>query len=326
MLRIGLIGAGWVTQHHLAGWQRQFPRAKVVAIADPSVERAEHRAKEFDISKVYSDAASLIQGGGIDAVDIAAPREFHADLVRLFAEHQLPIICQKPLAASYAEAVSLVADVTHQTRLMVHENWRFRAYYRQIRKWLDEGRAGEVCQVQMTLMTSGLIEDGEGNLPALVRQPFLANLDRALVMEVLIHHIDALRFLLGDLQIMHSRIGKGCQKILGEDRASITFETASQGVVHLVANFCAHGEPAIQADQLIIIGSKGTIRLQGAMLTCDGESGGSQQYDLASCYVDSYAAAINHFVDSLAAGTPFETSPEDNLQTLALVEEIYARG
>ncbi|HQS48725.1 MAG TPA: gfo/Idh/MocA family oxidoreductase, partial [Xanthobacteraceae bacterium] len=39
-LRIGLIGAGWVTQHHLVGWRELAGRARVVAIADPSPERA----------------------------------------------------------------------------------------------------------------------------------------------------------------------------------------------------------------------------------------------------------------------------------------------
>ena len=47
---------------------------------------------------------------------------------------------------------------------------------------------------------------------------------------------------------------------------------------------------------------------------------------MPACYTASYAAAVGHFVDALANDTPFETSPEDNLRTLELVEQIYARG
>ena len=45
--RIGLIGAGWVTQHHLAGWAALRGRAEVVAIADPSAERRGARAVSY---------------------------------------------------------------------------------------------------------------------------------------------------------------------------------------------------------------------------------------------------------------------------------------
>src|SRR5690242_2048457 len=81
-LRVGLVGAGWVTQHHLAAWQRQAPRARVVAIADPTEQRAEERASAFGIERVHRSAEQMLDAGGIDAIDIAAPRETHAALVR----------------------------------------------------------------------------------------------------------------------------------------------------------------------------------------------------------------------------------------------------
>jgi predicted dehydrogenase len=326
MLKVGLIGAGWVTQYHLLAWQRQFPLAQVVAIADPSRARASDRAREFGIEYVYESAEALLDGGQIDAVDIAAPREVHAELVRMAAARGLPILCQKPLAPTYEEARALVDEVAGKARLMVHENWRFRAYYRQIGAWLRAGRAGRIVQAQMTLLTSGLLPDAQGKLPALVRQPFMATLDRALVMEVLIHHIDALRFLLGELTLVSSQLGKQCTEIAGEDRATLTFASADGAAVNVIANFCVHGEPASQTDQLVLIGERATVRLAGTMLTCQGEESEEMQYDLGACYVDSYAAAIAHFVNALNTGTPFETSPEDNLHTLALVEEIYSRG
>jgi predicted dehydrogenase len=326
MFRIGLIGAGWVTQHHLLAWQRQGARAKVTAIADPARERAEQRARAFAIEHVYDDARAMLDAGALDAVDIAAPREFHAPLVREAAARGLPILCQKPLAPTYDEACELTRDVAGKTRLMVHENWRFRAYYRQIAAWLKAGRVGRVQQAQMTLFTSGLLADAHGKYPALERQPFIATLERALVMEVLIHHIDALRFLLGELTLEHSRIGHTSRAMAGEDRASLTLSSADGAVVHLMASFTVHGAEPAQSDKLVIVGERGTIVLDGARLTLHGAETEELRYDLQACYIDSYAGAIAHFVDALADGTPFETAPDDNLRTLAIVEDIYARG
>ena len=178
----------------------------------------------------------------------------------------------------------------------------------------------------MTLLTSGLIPDAEGALPALQRQPFLATLDRALVMEIAIHHIDTLRFLLGDLTLLHARLGKSSQAIAGEDRAFASFETADAAPVSLIGNLHAHGEPPALVDRLLLIGERGTIRLHGGELVCEGEQPAQQSYDLQDTYLEAYTATIGHFVDALHSGAAFETSPEDNLKTLRLVEDIYARG
>jgi predicted dehydrogenase len=49
-LRIGLIGTGLVSRHHLIAWASIPDQARVVAIADPSAENAARRASEFDIA------------------------------------------------------------------------------------------------------------------------------------------------------------------------------------------------------------------------------------------------------------------------------------
>jgi len=325
-LRIGLLGAGFVSGHHLAAWRRHAPRAQVLAIADPHLERAADRARSFGVPRVYTSAEALIEAGDLDAIDIASQRETHPSLVRLAMSRGLAVLCQKPLAPTYEEAVALVRDVRGKARLMVHENWRFRPWYRQIGEWLRAGRIGNVVQAQMTLLSSGLLPDTRDVLPAVQRQPFLADLERALVMEFAIHHIDTLRFLLGDLELMHARLGKACTRTRGEDRVAAAFETEDGTPVGLLANLCVHGEPAATVDRLLLVGERGSIRLDGGTLSCEGEHPARLEYDLDASYADSYTGAIGHFIDALASGAEFETGPDDNLRTLQLVEEIYRRA
>lgn len=322
-LRVGLIGAGWVTQHHLAAWHRHAARAKVVAIADPNTAVAHERATAFGVDQVFSNAVQMLESCELDAVDVAVPREAHAEMVRLAAARGLPVLCQKPLAPTYAEACALVEEIQGRTRLMVHENWRFRPYYRQMASWLQARRIGTVVQAQLSLFTSGLVADEHSRFPAIDRQPFLATLSRALVMEILIHHIDTLRYLLGDLRLIHARLGKGSTAMSGEDRASIIFENEAGATVVLMSNLRVWGEPANKPDELLLVGDRGNIRLSGNSLVCQGYEPAQLSYDLPACYADSYAATIGHFVDRLADGEEFETCPQDNLQTLRLVEEIY---
>ena len=322
-LRVGLIGAGMVSRHHLIAWADIADQARVVAIADPSADNAACRAGEFGISKTYANAEVMLAADELDAVDIAAPREMHAPLVRLAAKRRLPVLCQKPLAPNLQEATALAAEVKDQTRLMVHENWRFRGYYRDAAAWLRENRIGNVKQAQLTLLTSGVLPGPDGLCPALERQPFMRRERRMLVAEVLIHHLDTLRMLLGPLRVTAAQLSRSSDELVGEDGAVIQLKADSGAGVTVFASFAAHGHPAAQVDRLEILGDKGAIKLDGPSLTCSGAAPGERSYDLATEYQGSYNRTIAHFVKSLRDNTPFETAPQDNLETFRLVEDCY---
>jgi D-apiose dehydrogenase len=322
-LRVGLIGAGMVSRHHLIAWSEIADHARVVAIADPSGDNAARRASEFKISQTFADAESMLASTELDAIDIAAPREMHAPLVRLAASKRLPVLCQKPLAPTLQQAIELAADVKNQIRLMVHENWRFRGYYRDAAAWLREGRIGTVKQAQLTLLTSGVLPGADGLRPALERQPFMRGEKRMLVAEVLIHHLDSLRMLLGPLRVTAAGLSRTFSEMAGEDGAVIQMKAEAGATATVFASFAAHGFPAAQVDRLDILGETGTIRLDGPLLTCAGAKPAERRYDLPTEYQGSYNRTIAHFVQSLRDGTPFETAPEDNLETLRLVEDCY---
>ncbi len=85
MIRIGLIGAGWVTQHHLDAYRTLTERAQVVAIADPIADARHARAQGYGIPNSYADAAEMLALEALDAVDIATPRATHVTMCRLAA-------------------------------------------------------------------------------------------------------------------------------------------------------------------------------------------------------------------------------------------------
>ncbi len=319
-----MIGAGWVSRHHLRAWQRLAPSAEVVALADPNPAAARERAAEFGIAATYANAEALLAAELPDVVDICAPREFHAPLVRLMAQRGLPTICQKPLGVDLAEASDLARDVGGRMPFMVHENWRFRSYYRRLAEWLRDGVAGDIRQVHLEFLSSGMIPDASGQRPAVARQPFLRSQKRLLITEVLIHHLDTLRFLLGEMDVRTASLSRSNDEIIGEDAAAIVLTRRANGApVVVTANLAVHGAPPLPTDHLRIFGSSGTIELKGNQLTAVGRQAMAETFDLDEAYLDSYASTIAHFVAELDGSRQFETGLADNLNTLELVEAIY---
>lgn len=323
-LRVGVAGAGWVTQYHLPAWAAHARRADVVALADPDPARRRERADAFGIPAAFSSVEEMLESADIDILDIAAPREVHAQYVRLGNARGLAVLCQKPLAVNLPEAVELAGVVDPAVPLMVHDNWRFRATYRRIREWLDAGTAGDLRRVELHYLSSGMIPDASGARPALVRQPNFTSIERLLVMEVLIHQLDTLRYLLGDLDLIDARLARSNDDIIGEDIATLTLRRRSDGLpVEVVGNLAAHGEPPQARDQLRIFGAGATISLDGFRVRCTGARELDETFDPDRTYLDSYESAIGHFLDGLELGAAFETDAADNLRTLALVEAAY---
>jgi predicted dehydrogenase len=317
-----MAGAGFASGLHLAGWKR-LDRAEVVAICDPGVDKANARAREFGIPGVFDTATAMLDATKPDALDIVAPMSEHVALCRLAAARGVHVLCQKPLAPSVAEGQALARDIDGRVRLMVHENWRFRAQYRQVKHWLDEGALGEPVSCSMQVRSSGLIADSRGVRPQLVRQPFCATLERYMIGEVLIHHLDVLRWLLGPLRVVAARTGRVCPDIRGEDRAVILLEGQACTAV-LEGNHAVPGARATMMDRFELVGTLGTAVFEGNVVQLQGKRNESLTLDLASGYEDSYAAAIAHFAEALTRDAPFETGIEDNLRTMMLVEDAYA--
>ena len=322
-LRVGLAGAGMISRHHLIAWSR-LESVQVVAVCDPDQGRAQARAAEFAIPEVYGTVEDLLNGTAIDAIDIATPRETHVDLVRLAAARGIDVLCQKPLAPDFGEAKALVADVGGSARLMVHENWRFRPYYRQAKAWLEAGLIGGVEAFRLAAISSGLLPDADGRRPALERQPFLAHERRLIIAELLIHHLDVARWLLGPLKVSGTDISHGDAPVVGETGADIRLVTETGAPVEVIGDWAASGQPARPGDVMAITGARGTLRLAGHRLELNGVERRSLTYDPAAAYQASFDAAIAHFVDCLRSGGAFETDGTDNLATLQLVDAAYA--
>ena len=148
--------------------------------------------------------------------------------------------------------------------------------------------------------------------------------ERLAIAEVLIHHIDVLRWLLGPLKLLSARTAHKLAEVEGETLASLFLETAAGAPVTLIGDMAAPGFSPRTDDRLELAGSKASAVFDRSMLTLMGGVERIEQFDFHAGYQASFDAVIGHFIDRLLDGGPFETDVRDNLETLRIVEQAYA--
>jgi predicted dehydrogenase len=320
-LRAALVGTGMISLYHLRAWQAAG--VPVVAVCDLDRDRAESRAREFGVRRVYSDPETLFAEGGFELVDIATSVEAHGPLTRLAADHGVHVMLQKPMTETVAEAEALVNYVSDRVRFMIHENYRFRPHYMQVREWIEQGRIGNVRHIGISCRGSGLCpRDGEE--PFLIeRQPYLKNFKRNLVFETMIHHLDVLRCIAGSLSVVSARLNRLADGLPGEDTASILMEGENGLIATADGCICAPGYPPLHGDRLEVVGTHGTIIMDYNRISIVGSGEHPVDVDLLGRYQECFDTAIAAFVNGVRDATPFETDARDNLETLRLMESVY---
>ena len=116
------IGAGYFSHFQYEAWTR-IPEVTIATLHDRDPVKADAVARQYGIARCYTDYREMLEQERPDFVDIITPPPTHTEIVATAARLGVNIICQKPLAPTYAEAAALVQMAEDAgVRLMVHEN------------------------------------------------------------------------------------------------------------------------------------------------------------------------------------------------------------
>jgi UDP-N-acetylglucosamine 3-dehydrogenase len=107
-LRAVVIGAGFWGRNH-ARVLSEIEDCELYAIVDIDLERAERVARRYGIRRVYRDFREVASREDVDFATVCTPTVTHASIARNLVENGIPVLVEKPLAGSIAEASS-VAD------------------------------------------------------------------------------------------------------------------------------------------------------------------------------------------------------------------------
>lgn len=107
-LRVAVVGAGKMGQHHMRALERLSGCARLVGVADPAPGRAE-QLRDVGISvPVYPDLAGLVSEAPVDVVHVCTTPETHFPVALQALAAGCHVYVEKPVAASAADAATLL--------------------------------------------------------------------------------------------------------------------------------------------------------------------------------------------------------------------------
>ena len=310
-LRVGVIGAGIMGVDH-ANTLRRFVRgAEVTAVADVDLARAETAAAG---ARAYTDADALITDPDVDAVVIASHDSVHAAQIVASVRAGKPVLCEKPLAPTLAEAAGVLEQIGSAGEQLLSLGFmrRFDLGYVALRQAIDDRTVGAPVLIHN-------VSRGVSSAPGATSE--------SSVTGSAIHEFDVVPWLLRAPVVEVSWVAPRCSSQAQglQDPQLITLRTAD-GVLSTVETFLnARYGYDIRCE---VVGETGAISLtEPARVRTDAalQHGISYAADWRPRFADAYRLELQAWVDAVRGGlpTPLATG-RDGLAASTVAEAVIA--
>ena len=148
-LKLGIIGAGAITQVAHLPVLRKLKGVEVVAICDTDLPKARALANRFDVRAAYSDIEELLEYEKLDAIAICTPNHLHEPHVLASMAKGVHVLVERPIALTAAGAQRILKQADKRDRvLMVGMNHRYRSDVQTVRSFVQSGELGKVESIR----------------------------------------------------------------------------------------------------------------------------------------------------------------------------------
>ena len=325
----GIVGYGWVARDYMEPGIRAAGH-RLIAVCDPGP--ASRAAAEQAGARTHADLAGLIAEPEVEAVYVATPNHLHRGAVEALAAAGKAVLCEKPMAATLADAEDIVRAVESQKIFYgTAFDQRHHPAHRVIRAQVEAGRLGTVTAVRIVYacwLGRDWSEAGQPNW-----RIDAAQAGGGALMDLAPHGLDLVDFLVGEpiadlAALTQSRV----QDYAVDDGGLLIGRTAGGTLASLhVAYNCPD---ALPRRRLEVVGTKGMLVAENTM---GQTAGGSLVFiDGATGRTDPLAFETDSspFTEQVRAFGSALRRPEEraaysaarDLHTMRLVARAYGQG
>jgi myo-inositol 2-dehydrogenase/D-chiro-inositol 1-dehydrogenase len=317
-IRVGVIGTGTIGSDHVTRLSSQVVGSAVTAVFDVATERAQQIAAAVGAT-AHTSWEALVAADDVDAVLVASPGELHPDQAIACILAGKPVLCEKPVATTTAEAVRVLeAEVAAGKRLVqIGFMRRYDVGYLDVKKAMTDGTIGEPLLAHAMHRNASVPDSFRGEMS---------------MTDSVVHEFDTFRWLF-DSEISAVTVLAVKKSPLGSpelrDPQIVIFDMAG-GEVVTVESFvnCQYGYDV----RCEIVGSLGTVSLDNPRTTVViGANGRGEKVpaDWRERFGPAYVNELQAWINGLVAGVVDGPSTWDGYAATAIAEasvQSYAKG
>ena len=331
--RVGIIGSGFIVRD-VALPAYVAAGVPVAGVASRHRERAAAAVAQAGAGRPYTTPEELLDDPQVEIVEIAYPPHLQPGLIRQACarRHVRAILVQKPLALATDEAAAAVDTARRAGKILaVNQNMRF-----------DQGILVAAHALRTGLLGQPVLASIE--MRAVPHwQEFLGHYDRLTIANMSVHHLDVLRYLLGEpLTVATTTAADPRSPGRPGDGIVLTQLTLASGAIgfSLEDVWVAPDASLAEAGQSVrwrITGTAGVVegtcgwpqwpqRCPSTARYLGDASGGAwvRPRWTTSWFPDAFVSVMSAVQGAVAAGRAPANSGSDHLRTLALVDAAYA--
>ncbi len=329
----GIAGCGWVARDFVGPAMQVSANGRVAALYDPDPASLQRAAALFG-AQPHAGLDAFLATPGLGAVYVAAPNHAHRSLVEAAARAGLPVLCEKPMATTQADAQAMVdacavAGVLYATAF----DQRFHAAHRLLARMVATGRLGTVTAIRI-VYACWLAADwtGDGNSGDNWRiDPRRAG--GGALMDLAPHGLDLSSYLLNERLTEVAAIGQARVHRYGvEDGALLMARSASGVMVQMhVAYNCPETLPR---RRLEVVGTAGQVIARdtmgqtpgGTLEFIDAATGVTEPVSVPGADRSPFLNQVEAFASAVLGGTSFPFTGTHDLHTMDLVLRAQAQA
>jgi len=304
MLKVGVVGLGWMGRVHLRNYT-EMADVEVIGVVDVDETARQEVADQFGV-KTFATLDELLENE-LDAMSICVPTSLHHEVGLKVMDKDINVIIEKPLAVSAEEGADLVAKSRQKcVALMVGHVERYHPAVSRVQELM--GDSSDVISIQIERV---------GPYPPRIQ-------DVGVIKDLGAHDIDLIRYLTGSefksvYAVSSSSLGKH------EDSALITAEMENGVLANITTNWVTPYK-----------GRKINVACESKYIQANLITQEVKEYSAFSSYDQSYSvrewplmfrepvkAELTEFLTALREGTEVPITGEDGLEVLKTFDKIF---
>ena len=322
----GIAGCGWVARDYVGPAIESSANGALVACYDPDATSRQRAAARFGVPS-HAQIDAFLSTPGLQAVYIAAPNDAHRGLVEAAAGAGLPVLCEKPMATTMADAEAMVAACTQAgVRYATAFDQRFHAAHQALAGLIANGRLGTVTAIRI-VYACWLPANWAGDNWRIDRK----RAGGGALMDLAPHGLDLSATLLSEPLVEVSAFGQARVHHYDVEDGALLMARSQSGVlvqVHVAYN-CPETLPR---RRLEVIGTAGQAvatdtmgqTAGGTLELIDAATGVAQAVDVQGAERSPFLNQVEAFAGAVLGTGSFPFSAEADLHTMGLVLRAQA--